>query len=67
MKKSSRRFRRWGKARFERQLDRIRRLERMLSGENVLIVKLWFHLSKAQMRKRLKKLAGKARSAKAKA
>lgn len=50
-------YRRWGKARFERQLDRVRRLERMLSGENVLIVKLWFHLSKEQMRKRLKKLA----------
>jgi polyphosphate:AMP phosphotransferase len=51
-------YKRVSRAQFERQLDRIRRLERMLSGENVLIVKLWFHLSKAQMQKRLKKLAG---------
>jgi polyphosphate:AMP phosphotransferase len=50
-------YKRSGKAGFERQLDRIRRLERMLVAEKVLIVKLWFHLSKAQMRKRLRKLA----------
>ena len=50
-------YRRIGRAQFERQLDRVRRLERMLVAEDVLVVKLWFHLSRPQMRKRLKKLA----------
>ena len=45
-----------GKAAFGRELDRIRRLERMLSAEGVLVVKLWFHITKPQMKKRLKKL-----------
>ncbi len=51
-------YKRVGRAQFEQRLDRIRRLERMLTGEKVLVVKLWFHLSKAQMRKVLKKLSG---------
>lgn len=45
-----------GKDAFGRELDRIRRLERMLSAEGVLVVKLWFHITKPQMKKRLKKL-----------
>jgi|CXWL01.1.fsa_nt_gi polyphosphate:AMP phosphotransferase len=52
-------YKRSGRAQLERQLDRIRRLERMLVAERVLVVKLWFHLSKAQMRRRLKKLASR--------
>jgi AMP-polyphosphate phosphotransferase len=51
-------YKRTGRAQFERELDRIRRLERMLVAENVLVLKLWFHLSKAQMRKVMKRLAG---------
>jgi polyphosphate:AMP phosphotransferase len=47
---------RLGKAAFGRELDRIRRIERMLSAEGVLVVKLWFHITKPQMKKRLKKL-----------
>jgi polyphosphate:AMP phosphotransferase len=38
---------------YEDHLDRIVNLEQMLSDEGVAIVKLWFHLSKAQQRKRL--------------
>lgn len=34
----------------------IRRLEKMLSDEGVLLVKFWFHLSKEQQKKRLKTL-----------
>jgi polyphosphate:AMP phosphotransferase len=40
----------------ETGLDEYVRLERMLAQENVLILKLWFHLSKQQQKKRLKKL-----------
>jgi polyphosphate:AMP phosphotransferase len=38
---------------FEDHLDRIVNLEQMLADEGVALVKLWFHLSKAQQRKRL--------------
>ena len=41
---------------FETSLDESVRLERMLTQENVLVLKLWFHLSKAQQKKRLRKL-----------
>ncbi len=41
---------------FEDQLDRIVNLEQMLADEGVALVKLWFHLSKDEQRKRLKSL-----------
>ncbi|MEI7893201.1 MAG: polyphosphate:AMP phosphotransferase [Myxococcales bacterium] len=44
------------KAEFEASLDQILRFERMLANEGTLLVKLWFHLSKKQQRKRLRTL-----------
>ena len=41
---------------FGQELERIRHFERMLAAEGVLLLKLWFHLSKDAQRKRLKKL-----------
>ncbi|APV49522.1 polyphosphate:AMP phosphotransferase [Betaproteobacteria bacterium GR16-43] len=56
-------YKRIGRAAFERELDRIRRLERMLVAEGTVVLKLWFHMSRAQMAKRLKKLAASKRTA----
>lgn len=44
-------------AELDLQVKRIRHFERMLARENVLLVKLWFHLSKSRQKKRLTKLA----------
>jgi len=41
---------------FERSLEEILRFEQMLANEGALILKFWFHLSKAMQRKRLKAL-----------
>ncbi|WP_088286634.1 polyphosphate:AMP phosphotransferase [Ideonella sp. A 288] len=41
---------------FARSIGEIQRLERMLCDEGVLLLKYWFHLSKAQQRKRLEAL-----------
>jgi polyphosphate:AMP phosphotransferase len=41
----------------------IQRLEKMLADEGVLLVKFWFHLSKAQQKKRLKALENNPRTA----
>ncbi len=41
---------------FDQQLDEILKLERMLVDEGVLLLKFWFHLSKAQQKKRLREL-----------
>lgn len=41
---------------FEDDLDRIVNLEQMLADEGVALVKLWFHLSKDEQRKRLRSL-----------
>ncbi len=43
-------------AELDLQVKRIRHFERMLARENVLLVKLWFHLSKSRQKKRLAKL-----------
>jgi len=43
-------------AELDQQLDRIVDFEKMLAGENVLLVKLWFHLSKKGQKKRLREL-----------
>lgn len=42
--------------RFDQRLDDILRLEEMLVHEGILLLKLWFHLSKPQMKQRLKSL-----------
>ncbi len=42
--------------RFEREMHRIVNFERMLSNENVLLVKLWLHITKKQQKQKLKKL-----------
>ncbi|MCK9258905.1 MAG: polyphosphate:AMP phosphotransferase [Azoarcus sp.] len=44
------------KADFDKQIDEIRRFEEMLDHEGVLLIKLWFHLSKDGQKKRLKEL-----------
>ena len=41
---------------FAARMEEIMRLERMLAAEGVLLVKYWFHLSKAQQKKRIKAL-----------
>jgi AMP-polyphosphate phosphotransferase len=41
---------------YEEGIEESVRLERMLANEGVLILKLWFHLSKKQQKKRLKQL-----------
>jgi polyphosphate:AMP phosphotransferase len=43
-------------AQLDQRIEEITRFEQMLSQEGVLIVKLWFHLSKDAQKKRLKKL-----------
>ena len=45
---------------FERELEAINRFETMLAEEGALILKLWFHISRTEQKKRLKKLKGKA-------
>ncbi|MFZ5723661.1 MAG: polyphosphate:AMP phosphotransferase [Pseudomonadota bacterium] len=47
---------RLSKSALDRRIEEIRHFERMLVQENVLLVKLWFHLSKKAQRKRLKEL-----------
>jgi polyphosphate:AMP phosphotransferase len=41
---------------FAQRMEEIMRLERMLAAEGVLLLKYWFHLSKAQQKKRIKAL-----------
>ena len=43
-------------AALDEAMDEIVRFEQMLAAENVLLVKLWFHLSKKQQKKRLSAL-----------
>lgn len=45
-----------GRARFGRELARIAAFERTLADDGVLFVKLWFHLSKRDERRRLRAL-----------
>jgi len=45
---------RWAK--LDRRVDEIVRFERMLAEEGTLILKFWFHLSKAAQHKRIKEL-----------
>lgn len=48
---------------FVQRLERIRQFERMLVAEGVVLVKFWFHLSKAAAKARLKALASDPRTA----
>lgn len=45
-----------GAGQFDQHISEILRLERMLVDEGVLLLKFWFHLSKAQQKKRLREL-----------
>lgn len=49
-------FGKLGPGGFAGRMEEINRLERMLAQEGVLLVKYWFHLSKAQQRRRMKAL-----------
>jgi len=46
-----------GAGRFDQHIAEILRFEKMLTDEGVLLLKFWFHLSKAQQKKRLNALA----------
>jgi len=43
-------------AAFDREVERASRFERMLANEDVVVLKLWFHITKKQQRKRLGEL-----------
>ncbi len=49
--------------RFVQRLERIRQFERMLVAEGVVLVKLWFHLSKKTARERFKALQSDPKTA----
>ena len=51
------------KARFAQRLERIRQFERMLVAEGAIVLKWWFHLSKAASRSKLKALEANPRTA----
>ncbi|TMQ05053.1 MAG: hypothetical protein E6J90_50035 [Deltaproteobacteria bacterium] len=50
-------------AELDQEIDDILRFERMLIDEGTLVLKFWLHLTKAQQRKRFKKLEKDARTA----
>lgn len=50
-------------ARFTQRLERIRQFERMQVAEGALLIKFWFHLSKAAARKRFKTLESDPKNA----
>jgi polyphosphate:AMP phosphotransferase len=52
-----------GDAAFENRIAEINRFERMLSDEDVVIVKFYLHVTKKQQRKQLDRLAGDPRTA----
>jgi polyphosphate:AMP phosphotransferase len=49
-------------AALDQAMDQIERFERMLAAEGVVLVKLWFHLSKKDQRKRFESLAADKRT-----
>ncbi len=49
-------FKRSGDADLEQELDRVVEFEQMLVNEDVVLVKLWMHISKGQQKKRLREL-----------
>lgn len=54
-------FRRLAPNPFSRALDRIIEFERMLCNEEVLLIKIWLHLSREAQRERLRRLAADPR------
>jgi polyphosphate:AMP phosphotransferase len=56
-------FRRTSELELDSAVDRIVHFERMLADEGVLLIKLWFHLSEAQQKKRLRALSSDKRTA----
>lgn len=48
---------------FEHRLECIRHFERMIAAEGALVLKLWFHLSKASQKKRFKELLASKKTA----
>jgi AMP-polyphosphate phosphotransferase len=48
-----------GAAQFEHNIEEIVRLEKMLCDEGMLLLKYWFHISKKQQKKQLKRLGEK--------
>jgi polyphosphate:AMP phosphotransferase len=50
-------YKRIKRAELEAELTRINELERMLTDDGTVLVKLWFHLSKKAQKKRLEKVA----------
>ncbi len=52
-----------GHDRFVHRLERIRQFERMLAAEGVVLVKLWFHLSKKAAKARMKELEADPKTA----
>lgn len=51
------------KERFAQRLEQIREFERMLVAEGVLLIKLWFHMTEAGIRRRFKALEADPRTA----
>jgi polyphosphate:AMP phosphotransferase len=51
------------RARFAQRLERIRQFERMLVAEGAIVIKFWFHLSKAACKARLKSLEANPKTA----
>ncbi|WP_035060085.1 polyphosphate:AMP phosphotransferase [Andreprevotia chitinilytica] len=47
----------------ERRIERIVRLEKLLTDDGALVLKFWLHLSKDRLKKRLKQLAADPRTA----
>lgn len=54
---SERVFKRYSAAELDARIERIRHFERMLAAENVILLKMWFHLDHPTQKKRLKVLA----------
>ena len=47
---------------FDRDLERIRRFEELLTSDGALLIKLWFHVSKREQRRRLERLEEQPRT-----
>lgn len=56
-------YRETTRAELDQEIDAILRFEKMLIDEGTLVLKFWLHLTKAQQRKRFKKLEKDARTA----
>ncbi|TPW19082.1 MAG: hypothetical protein FD126_3044, partial [Elusimicrobia bacterium] len=53
-------FKELSEAELDAALERVERFERMLVSEGAVVVKLWFHISKAEQRRRFKSLEADA-------